>query len=106
EACVEGRCVPGPDLDGGLGTTCEANADCVSGICGDDGAGTRVCTEPCALEASGCPGGFECRSAGSSGVCWPAAGGGGCAVRAGEGGRQGWWRRIAALGLIARRRRR
>ena len=105
EACVEGRCVPGPDSEGGLGTTCETGSDCVSGICGEDGAGTKVCTETCDVTANGCPGGFECRSAGSDGVCWPAEGGGGCAVSGRERGGAAWWL-LAVFGLLMATRRR
>jgi MYXO-CTERM domain-containing protein len=80
EACVEGRCVPDKTQPGGFGSTCDTGTECASGLCGNDGSGTMVCTELCDLGASGCPGGYECRNAGSNGVCWPLDGGGGCAV--------------------------
>jgi hypothetical protein len=108
EACVDGRCVAGPGTDGGLGESCESGADCVSGLCGDDGSGDKVCTEPCDLEANGCPGGFECRSAGSGGVCWPADGsGGGCAVATrGDGAPFAGLLLLAGVALWTVRRRR
>lgn len=81
ETCVDGRCVPGPGTDGGLGDTCEDGADCASGLCGNDGT-NKYCTEACNPDADACPGGFNCINAGEgNGVCWPGGDDGG-----GEGG--------------------
>jgi len=112
EACVDGRCVQGPDsCPGGLGCGCGNGSECASGICGNDGD-SSICTEPCDPAASGCPGGFECRSAGDSGgVCWPGNGddaSGGCSI--GLGGKNaptGALLLLAGvfLGLVRRRRR-
>jgi hypothetical protein len=78
ETCIEGRCVPGPGSDGGLGEVCDTGADCASNVCGDDGAGNKFCTETC---TESCPGGFQCLGAGDSNVCWPGGGeSGGCSA--------------------------
>jgi MYXO-CTERM domain-containing protein len=118
EACVDGRCVAGPGSEGGLGEECGGPEDCASGLCPSDGDNS-YCTEPCELGASGCPGGFDCVSAGGEqGFCWPNGGeiegeddsaSSMCAVGTGRGDRLSW----VALGLFgvvaligARRRRR
>jgi uncharacterized protein (TIGR03382 family) len=77
EFCDAGFCTPEPFEPGGLGSECESDADCASGVCasGPDG---NLCSSACELEASDCPGGFDCLSAGDGGACWPADGGGGC----------------------------
>jgi MYXO-CTERM domain-containing protein len=81
QACVDGRCVIGPDQPGGLGEECTDSNQCYSGLCGNDGQGNMYCTEQCDSDADGCPSGFDCLSAGDTGVCWPGAdGGGGCAA--------------------------
>ncbi|MCE9574708.1 MAG: hypothetical protein K8W52_16285 [Deltaproteobacteria bacterium] len=85
KACIDGRCVIGPGQPTGLGEACTGPADCASGQCASDGAGTMYCVEPCDPAASGCPGNFDCLAtdANGHGVCWPGAGdggGGGCAV--------------------------
>jgi hypothetical protein len=83
EACVEGRCVTGPGVAGGLGETCVEGDDCASGLCANDGLVKR-CIEICDPSATGCPAGFDCVRAGEDdGVCWPAEEeppAGGCAV--------------------------
>ncbi len=76
-ACVDGRCVPGTGVDGGLGTMCTDNAQCASGQCASDAEGNKYCVEACNPEGDGCPGDFGCIQAGTGGVCWPGAGGGG-----------------------------
>jgi hypothetical protein len=81
EACVDGRCVPGSGVDGGLGATCMNNAECKSGQCASDGGGNSYCVETCDPNKDGCPGDFGCITAGTGGVCWPGAGdGGGCST--------------------------
>lgn len=71
DTCVDGRCVPGSGVQGGLGSACVANTDCASGQCGADADGNRYCVEQCNVEMDACPSGFDCISAGASGVCWP-----------------------------------
>jgi hypothetical protein len=102
--CVEGHCVAGPSMEGGLGTGCAANEDCSSGQCGNDG-NNSYCTTTCNPEQSACPSGFACLDAGGgNGLCWPSEGGG-CDA---SGGGQGMMMLgIGLVGiLIVRRRRR
>jgi MYXO-CTERM domain-containing protein len=105
QVCLEGHCVAGPGMTGGLGTACTGNQDCASGQCGSDGAGNAYCVEACDLALDACPGGFSCIDTGAGGVCWPADGdGGGCST-----GRNPSGALLLALGfvgiLITRRRR-
>jgi hypothetical protein len=100
EACVDGRCVPGPKIEGGLGDACGNDDQCLSGSCSIDpdkeidDSPAGLCVEVCAYGA--CPGGFSCRVApddpgGAEPVCI-AQSGGFCAVapgsrpRGGDGG--------------------
>lgn len=60
----------------GIGEPCESDAQCETGLCGDDGS-DKICTDTCS-EAEPCPEGFECVAAGGDlSVCWPGGGGGG-----------------------------
>ena len=73
--CVDGRCVPGETQPGGLGSTCTAATDCVSGVCATKDGENR-CTENCDLAANACPSDYECLSNGAGGgLCWPSPGG-------------------------------
>ena len=102
EACVDGRCVPGPGSPGGLGEECQGGADCASGLCGQTSDGTKICTEQCDLGAEGCPNGFSCQSSGGDmGVCWPGGGGtsGGCCSVAGDDSAP--WTSFGLMGLVA-----
>lgn len=104
QVCHDGACIAGPDLAGGLGAACEESSQCATGQCGSDGTHS-YCTATCDPGASSCPGGFDCRAGGGSGVCWPASGGdsGGCST----GGGTGPALAIAfALAMVALRRRR
>ncbi len=84
--CVDGRCVPGSDQPGGLGTTCNAATECVSGLCATKDGENR-CTENCDLAANACPDGYECLSNGAGGgLCWSS--GGGCLGCSSGGGPQ------------------
>lgn len=70
--CVDGHCVAGPGMPGGLGSPCTSNGDCASGQCGSDADGNAYCVEQCDLAASACPSGFVCQDTGNgAGVCWP-----------------------------------
>lgn len=88
EACVDGRCVPGPSAEGGLGAACAADEDCASGHCAIDSeqdfddSPAGQCVERCEEGASaGCPAGFQCRDAPGAGgaeahsVCYSESGG-------------------------------
>ncbi|MFW5920833.1 MAG: S1 family peptidase, partial [Polyangiales bacterium] len=97
-------CVPDKGV---VGSDCEGNADCISGLCATVGM-DKVCTKLCGSEVP-CSPGFECRrsSDGTLAVCTPApeadsgsgggggGKGGGCSVGATTGGTTG------AAGLIA-----
>jgi MYXO-CTERM domain-containing protein len=105
DTCVDGRCVAGEGVTGGLGVDCANNQECKSGQCGNDGT-NGYCVENCNPDTNGCPSGFQCIASGASGVCWPGGGGdGGCNTSSDSGG-------VAFLGiglgalLITRRRRR
>ena len=108
DTCVDGRCVPGGGVQGGLGSSCAMNTDCASGQCANDGQGETHCVEHCSIAADACPGGFDCISAsqGDDGVCWPGADdGGGCS----SGGNSTAPGLLLAFGLgvlMTRRRRR
>lgn len=81
DVCIDGRCVPGPSVDGGLGQSCTTGADCLSGRCESDGTNS-VCVEDCSAPGT-CPGDFGCLDIGAgngAGICWPGYddGSGGC----------------------------
>ncbi len=108
DTCVDGRCVAGEGVTGGLGSVCTKNEECKSGQCGSDGAGNAFCVENCNPEADGCPSGFGCIATGGvGGVCWPGAGGGGggCNASGSSGGAMFLGLGLAAL-IVTRRRRR
>jgi MYXO-CTERM domain-containing protein len=78
QVCLDGHCVAGPGMPGGLGTACTANSDCASNQCGSDASGHSYCVEQCDPMNSACPDGFDCSDTGNgAGVCWPGGGGGG-----------------------------
>jgi hypothetical protein len=84
--CVDGRCVPGSNTPGGLGSTCTLPTECISGMCATKD-GENKCVETCDPNATGCPDGFDCLSNGAGGgLCWP--GGGGCLGCSTDGGPQ------------------
>ncbi len=85
DVCVDGRCVRGSGVGGGLGTDCGNNTDCASGQCAADADGNHYCVEPCDPALNGCPSGFGCVAAGDGGVCWPGADSGGAGCNAGGG---------------------
>ncbi|MBE7447805.1 MAG: hypothetical protein HS111_02595 [Kofleriaceae bacterium] len=82
--CVDGRCVPGMNTPGGLGSSCDSPDECLSGVCATKDGENR-CVEDCDPAADGCPDGFSCLSNGAGGgLCWP--GGGGCLGCSTDGG--------------------
>ena len=106
EVCIGGRCVPGPNATGGLGTTCTGNEMCGDSNCASDGT-NMYCTTKCT--AGQCPSGFGClpiADGSDAGYCWPGysdGGGGGC--NTGAGGSIASGLVFAAL-LFTRRRKR
>jgi hypothetical protein len=105
DTCIGGRCVPGPGVQGGLGSTCTSAPDCASGLCGADDT-NHYCVEPCMKGQ--CPSGFGCEinDGDAMGVCWPGYddGSGGCSVAPGGAVTSGLL--FAALVFGRRRRRR
>jgi MYXO-CTERM domain-containing protein len=86
--CIDGHCVAGPEMPGGLGTACTGNSDCASGQCGSDADGNSYCVEQCNPADNKCPSGFDCQDAGNgTGVCWPGGeSGGGCSTNTSSSG--------------------
>jgi uncharacterized protein (TIGR03382 family) len=108
DACIEGRCVPGPNATGGLGTSCTDNSMCGDSTCASDGT-NQYCTTACSM-AGVCPSGFGCLPAADgspAGFCWPGyndgSGGSGCNT-GGSGGPITGGLLFAAL-LFTRRKR-
>ena len=105
DTCIGGRCVPGPGVQGGLGSTCTSAPDCASGLCASDDT-NHYCVEPCMKGQ--CPSGFGCEinDGDTMGVCWPGFddGSGGCSVAPGGAVTSGLL--FAALVFGRRRRRR
>jgi uncharacterized protein (TIGR03382 family) len=105
---ANGACVPAPFTDGGLGSACIDDTDCLTGPClanGDE----HLCSSDCASEDD-CPGGFDCLPTdGGPGACWPSPGGGGGCSTSGDDTHPGVMLAVfAMLGLVVvgRRRRR
>ncbi|HVK83529.1 MAG TPA: Ig-like domain-containing protein [Kofleriaceae bacterium] len=107
DTCLGGRCVPGPGVQGGLGTTCNSGPDCASGQCAQDSAGNKYCVEPCVLGEGQCPDNFGCLDAGGQGVCWPGyddGSDGGICSAGGDGGAVSLGLAFASLLFVRRRR--
>ncbi len=105
--CHQGHCLAGPGAEGGLGSTCASNNDCLSGQCASDTSGNSYCVEGCDPAANACPGSFSCLETGpGTGVCWPADGdGGGCDSSGGNGGGM-MLLALGMLGLVLTRKKR
>jgi MYXO-CTERM domain-containing protein len=102
--CLGGFCLPGSDVEGGLGAACTGNAACITNSCGT-ARDQQLCTAPCD-DGGACPGGFECLGANSdAGVCWPIVDEGGCAATPGSSSPAFVLVGFGFLALIVRRRR-
>ena len=93
--CSEGNC---DAIDGGIGSPCAINDDCLDGLCGTIGD-DMFCTVPCADASTGPAEGFECLGAEETGMgyCWPTEESHGCGCGAGGGSAAG----IPGLLLLA-----
>ncbi len=106
EVCVDGHCVVGPSMPGGLGQPCTGNGDCASDQCGNDGAGNSYCVEACDLTASACPSGFACEDTGNgAGVCWPGGEEESGFCNSGKSSNGAWLLLLGIAGVFATRRR-
>jgi uncharacterized protein (TIGR03382 family) len=73
---ANGACVPAPFTDGGLGSACVDDTDCLTGPCLASGD-QHLCSSACATEDD-CPDDFDCLpTEDGAGACWPGEGGGG-----------------------------
>ena len=54
------RCVEGARGAGATGDTCEAEADCASGVCIGRNDDPNVCSEECDMTLLECPNDLEC----------------------------------------------
>jgi len=108
DACIGGRCVPGPGVTGGLGTACTANSDCGDQNCASDGT-NQYCTTACSQGQ--CPDGFGClptTDGATTGYCWPGyndSGSSGCNSGAGGAGGAVTSGLLFAALLVSRRKR-
>ncbi len=104
DVCVDGVCIPGPGVPGGLGTICSTDNECLSRRCADAGEEFKHCVDECDLaNGNSCPNEFSCLEAGATGVCWPSPSGGCCDA---TGGPQGPMLLALGLGALLLRRRR
>jgi len=103
--CVGGRCVAGPMVAGGLGTSCADSTTCLSNRCASDGT-SSYCVELCMK--GDCPSGFGCLDTGEElGVCWPGYDdSGGCGCQTSRGGPAGMILALLVMVVTCRRRRR
>lgn len=105
QVCLDGHCVVGPGMPGGLGQACTDSAECASAQCGSDGTNS-YCVEGCDLAANACPSGFACIDTGNgAGVCWPSGEEGGF-CNAGTSSSGAAMLLIGIAGLFVTRRRR
>jgi uncharacterized protein (TIGR03382 family) len=108
DTCIGGRCVPGPGVQGGLGSACENSQECSSGLCANGDSG-QFCVEQCMLAADQCPEGFGCLDTGAgdgTGVCYPGIEeSGGCLSSGGSSGPVTLGLAYLVLAFVRRRRR-
>lgn len=97
--CLGGLCLPGSDVDGGLGASCTTADECATNSCATTADGGK-CTAVCDA-GNTCPSGYDCIDGGGQMICWPAEGGG-CST----GGSPTWMLGVLGLLLLSLRRRR
>jgi MYXO-CTERM domain-containing protein len=106
--CFQNACIVTPFQPTGLGAACTGNGDCDSGTCAMDGSNGK-CSMTCTVsDATTCPMGFDCISAGGGGACWPhqAPDSGGCCSVGSSGQGPVALTGLTLLGLLVMRRRR
>jgi hypothetical protein len=96
-ACLDGLCVPGANVAGGLGSSCTNNEECITGTCAIAGEESH-CTGACNAADASCPDGFDCLE---SNICWPESSGGGCST---DGNSAGFLIIGLGFGLVLLRR--
>ena len=102
--CIGGFCVPGSEVDGGLGATCTSNDNCITNQCGN-ADGEQLCTGACTADGA-CPSGYECTGGeGAAGVCWPSGDSGGCSTSGSSGGPMLLLAGLGFAAIVLRRRR-
>ena len=101
-------CVHGAPSPGATGWPCGDGTACASGLCVDDGAGSKICSRTCvAAGGADCPLGYACQETDAAHLCLPAsAGGGWCAIGGAGRGPGATGVLLAAAALLALRRRR
>jgi hypothetical protein len=79
--CPEGLACSGGVCAGAIGAACSSSGDCASGQCYLTGQFDGICTTNCSSDSE-CPADFACSKPAASPVtkCFPAEGGGGCAI--------------------------
>lgn len=94
--CAADACRYPEPSPGALGSPCDANAACTSGVCLQ-----QVCTRSCLASADSCPADFACTGSGLAYYCFAKPGGcGGCSGS--EGG--GWLAVVIGLSFARGRR--
>jgi len=82
--CFQKKCIAMPFTDTGLGDACTTSTECDSGTCAQ-GDGANYCSMSCTVgDATSCPDGFDCITAGGGGACWPQAEDAGCCDASGQ----------------------
>lgn len=103
QVCAGQVCVSGPNVAGGLGTSCDTNSDCDSRICTDTDT-DRQCVLSCGSDPTFCPSGFSCEPMGLGDPVCISQDAGGCQV-AGSGTPAAWMLSMLGFFLVLRRRR-
>jgi V8-like Glu-specific endopeptidase len=106
-SCFAYSCIAEPFSVNGIGTVCDAAADCDSSQCAESSQDGKRCSFACRVSVgASCPEGFEClRATGDLGACWPIDQGG-CCDAGGAGGPQAIVLGLGVVVVALRRKRR